>query len=165
MSDYINSVITVSLVASIACAIAPEGKGISRYIKYVAALMTLLVIIAPLSLLIGNKSSHDASLDGADTTSAPSETTDEVTTDYREAIIAAAVDKMKETIISVLATRYDVRVGDASVELEYDASDYSNIIVTHIYITLTGYSSWIDAGDAAGYIGDLFACPVTIGYD
>lgn len=165
MSGYINSVITVSLVASIACALAPEGKGIGRYIKYVAALMTLLVILAPLSLLIGGKSSHDTSGGGTDTVFTPSETTNEVTTDYREAIITAAVDKMKKTVISVLATRYDVRVEDASVELEYDASDYSNIIVTHIYITLTGYSSWIDAKDAADYIGDLFACPVTIGYD
>jgi hypothetical protein len=165
MSNYINSVITVSLVASIACAIAPEGKGIGRYIKFVTALMTLLVIIAPLSLLIGNKASHNAPGDGSDTLFTPSETTNEDTTDYREAIVAAAVDKMKETVISVLATRYDVRIGDVSVELEYDASDYSNIIVTHIYVTLTGYSSWIDAEDAADYIGDLFACPVTIGYD
>ncbi|MGB4465552.1 MAG: hypothetical protein WBI55_05450, partial [Eubacteriales bacterium] len=108
---------------------------------------------------------HNAPGDGSDTLFTPSETTNEDTTDYREAIVAAAVDKMKETVISVLATRYDVRIGDVSVELEYDASDYSNIIVTHIYVTLTGYSSWIDAEDAADYIGDLFACPVTIGYD
>jgi hypothetical protein len=125
METYVKGIIVIGAVCSVILTALPHGdERTGRYVKYIAHLVTLLVIISPLSGLF--------SFAGSFTIDIPE--TEESESTSHTAVIAQAAENISRFITESCAEKFALDPVNVKVRLILDESDTENVKLEEIQI-------------------------------
>ncbi len=136
----------------------PSEGETGKYVRHIAGLITIFIIIEPLSGLsevIGEEGfEFDLPFGGEDTLP-----------DYRETVIKEAEARIEADVKSELFKIFRISDDHVSVSVTLDANDYTDVTVDTIVITLKSYGAWADSGEIRRYFEEKYYGAVYVNYD
>ena len=155
MNAYIISIVTVSLAGAIITSILPSGeKSLKKYVNYVIGIITVAVILSPLSSLAGGISSVKENIKKF----SDSIVSEEKISGTKEIIINTAEKNICDKIKRMVMQKFNFSESDVYVTLEVDKSNSEAVAVKCINVILTGKASWSDADNVKKYIEKISGC-------
>lgn len=152
--SYIYSLAVAAAAAGIVTALAPEGGQLKKYVKYIAALCVLIMLLLPArGAITGLSNTFGEAFDSLDIGAGTEETTD-----AESAVITQTADNIEAALASLLADKLGCGEQDVEVEIILDAGDISAVEITEVYVAVpekyaaAGLELWISeqSGCAAG---------------
>lgn len=155
--SFIYSLAVVAAAAGIATAIAPDSGQLKKYVKYVASLCVLVMIVMPAKNVISALS------EGVGETMAALESdyaAQAAETDAGSLVMAQTKANLEKTLALMLAAKLDCEETQVSVEVTLDASDEEYIKVENVNVLApadrktVGIEIWLaeQTGCAAGNV-------------
>lgn len=157
MKQYILSVITVAIAASIVSALCPDGErgGLSRAVKLVSALCIILVCFAPAQDAITWLSELDIESVLPDT----QDKNDEYESIFMDSYGYAEEQNLKEGIKSLLLDRFGIDPLCVEVSLHfYEGQDTRRL--ERVTLTLYGSAIFADTGEMERQLSSLLGCRI-----
>ena len=158
MSEYIRSIIVASCAAAALTSILPEdGEHGNRYVKYICAVVLLLVIAAPLR---GISSFISSARDAVD---AMSHLSGQMTVGSSEhgAVIDAAADNISRYITDTLAERYGFDRDGIRIRLVINDDDPDAVTIDEVQVYSSERSEEARRR-AMEYLSESLMCDVRI---
>ena len=156
MSAYMTAVIVCASVTAIAGIVMPSDGASSKYIKYISGLVTLCVMAAPLfELFDGDKIELPVF----------SIETEQYEFDIRESIIERAEASLSVTVADDIAAVFNLEGSSVDAFVTLDSSDFDDVKIASVTVTLRGGAVWTDAESLTEYISSYYDCEVNISYE
>lgn len=156
MSAYMTAVIVCASVTAIAGIVMPSDGASSKYIKYISGLVTLCVMAAPLFEIFdgGKIELPDFSIE-----------TEQYEFDIRESIIERAETSLSASVADDIAAAFNIERENIDASVTLDSSDFDDVKIASVTVTLRGGAVWTDAESLTEYISDTYDCEVNISYE
>ena len=156
MSAYMTAVIVCASVTALAGIIMPSDSTSSKYIKYISGLVTLCVMATPLFELFdgGKIELPDFSIE-----------TNQYEFDIRESIIERAESSLSASVVDDIAAAFNIARGSIDASVALDSSDFDDVKIASVTVTLRGGAVWTDAESLTEYIVESYDCEVNISYE
>ena len=150
VKEYIFSLMIIAFSCAIVEILAPEDKGISRYLHFTAALVITVVLLSPVQSILGVlpdilELKYDlpvfAEINASD--------------EYTDAVITESINKIKEEINAEVMRKFNCEA--VEIMIEYDASDIENIVISKVLIGYDVSNRYLYS-DTENYIEELMKC-------
>ncbi len=158
MIGYFLSVIPAAVITALTSLLSTDQSKTGKYVRHIAGLITVFIIIEPLTGLYNRIKDQDFDFDFSVSES-------ETLPDYREAIINEAKKTIEKDISGELFTVFRVSKDYADVSVTMNANNYEDITVDSIVITLKSYGAWADDGAIRRYFEDKYYTTVLVNYE
>ncbi len=156
MGEYIRNIILAGVVCSVFSALTPSGENKSgRYVRYMACIITLIVIASPLSKFssaIGRIKSY------ADTEE-PTQVVAEARPD--SVIIEKSAENISRSIVDICEDRFGIDKNNVKIKLILNEEDKENVIIEEIQL-FAGETNKNLRMKIETYFADLFGCRVFV---
>lgn len=156
MSAYMTAVIVCASVTALAGIIMPGDGASSKYIKYISGLVTLCVMATPLFELFDRGKIEFPEL---------SVEAEQYEFDIRESIIKRAEASLSTTVSDDIAAAFNIARGSVDACVTLDSSDFDDVKIASVTVTLRGGAVWTDAESLTEYIRSSYDCEVNISYE
>ena len=157
MSAYMSAVIAVAAVTALVGMISPGDGAVKRYIKYISGLVMLSVIATPLiDALTSPIELPEFSQSGGIET---------YEYNIREEIIKRAEQSLSDTVKDDLIRVFRINNDDIAVIVSLDSTDFDNIKIDSVTVTLRSYGAWTDTESIENYISENYDCEAQIRYE
>lgn len=145
MRDVLISLVLLSAVCTVALLLSPDG-GLKKYVSLCCSLCAVAFIAASVSFVLPG---------GFEL---PRSEIEDKTEELRKLAVQTAIENIKNSVISAAEDKYGILPECISVEVQADASDYSEVKLTGIYITLSGLENAVKVTRLKTYIQQTFDC-------
>ncbi len=149
MSAYMRAVLVCAAVTSIASILTPEDRPTSKYIKYISGLISLSVIISPLTSFLKSPITmpeHDmGEISGG-----------EYEYDFNGTVLSNAEKIVAETIKRDMSADFRFTEENTDVKVELTKIASGDIRIKRVIIILTGYGSWYSKDQIREYINEKY---------
>lgn len=155
MKEYLLSIIIISIGVSIFELLAPSNEGLLKYIRLIAALCILCVIIAPLNV-IGETLSDNLLENLKDnlTGNSKEELEDQYNNLLNEYLNNYSIDSFNNQIESLLKDNFGIPESECEVNT-YTTFENGKLTITEIQILLSGNSIFQNPYTIEKYISNL----------
>lgn len=155
MSEYLMSVIGGALLAGVVVNLLPEGggEGMKKYVKLLAALCVLTILISPaVSLLESLGTLARGGFEGL-----ISDNRTDFEGEYRGYMLEVGKENIERGVAALLFDKYGIPEGECRVKAEVREGD-EGLELIRINITLSGRSALRDPYAIEGYLSGLLDC-------
>ena len=156
MSGYMTAVIVCASVTALAGIVMPSDGASSKYIKYISGLVTLCVMATPLFELFDRGKIELPEL---------SVETEQYEFDIRENIIKRVEASISASVADDISAVFNLERSSVDASATLDSSDFDDVKIASVTVTLRGGAVWIDAESLAEYISSSYDCEVNISYE
>ena len=159
MDTYVNTLLTLSVTCEIVNSFLPSyQKSLKKYVGYLMGLVMAVVILSPLSSLVGGIGTIKENIKNF----TDSLMIEEKAENANKIIINATEKSICDKIKNMLISKYHFEDTDVYVSLETEENDTEAITVTRIVVTLTNKASWSDADRVKEYLENMTGCEVFV---
>lgn len=133
--------------------LAPENKGITKYIRWITSLCVTYALLIPLASIGGEVKELFNGIEKYESETIIEESASQ------ELVISVLKDRISDSVGSSLKDRFNTECLDVSIEL--DESDIENISLAKISVVLNTKSDFL-ISDCGKFLQDLFMCEVEV---
>ncbi len=156
MSAYMTAVIVCASVTALAGIVMPSDGASSKYIKYISGLVTLCVMATPLFELFDRGKIELPEL---------SVETEQYEFDIRENIIKRVEASISASVADDISAVFNLERSSVDASATLDSSDFDDVKIASVTVTLRGGAVWTDAESLTEYIIGTYDCEVNISYE
>jgi hypothetical protein len=130
----------------------PGGK-LKNYVSFVLGVVCIYTVFHPLFSFLN---SFDFKIDLDDGFGSSEENIQVIKTD--EWILNEADHELKRSIVSIVRSKYNIPLNENMIEICYDKSDYSNIVILSVVINVSDIIVINDLNEMQQYLEELLSC-------
>ena len=156
MSEYVFTVIVVSVSIGLFHVLAPDHNGIEKYVRIVGMLVILCVMVSPITDLIKNLDG-DFFEDLKDKLTADKENTEDYDKIFQEYLESYSYNGIKGTIGDMLNKEFNIPKNEMDIRLSIDSATDSPTI-KNVQILLSGNSIFQNPYKIEEYIKSKLKC-------
>lgn len=158
MTNYITSLITISIIGGIISNLVSSFSGIKRYVNYFIGLVAVFCLLSPIVSFINNISGFKSSINNFFNRFASQDIIDS----SNDIIINSGAENIKGGIKKTLTDRFGFDEKDIIIELELDKANVEAIKITKITVILTGKASWNDVDAVKEYLRNVIGGNIVV---
>ncbi len=159
--NYIGSILITSAASGLICAFMPDSSNISKYIKFITALVMVSIILMPVIEIVSDTDSlFDIMSEKIAEISKPNDNI--IIPESGKWIVNESVNNIADSLKTMLSRKFDIAEENILIEVIVDDSDISEITVEKIKVTLAGTAVWKDSYEIENYIRDMLECDTEI---
>ncbi len=154
MNEYLSAIISTAVACGIVSLFAGE-RGMGRYVKYIAALAVISVMLSPLVSVLADIPSFSELMNMQDYASKSE-------SDFESAVIGEVKKGLSQSVADMLESRFKISRGAVRSEFILDTGDIENVVIERIDIWIYPRVNALEISDISRYIGDIFGCGVRV---
>lgn len=159
MNGYIYGILTASVVGGIISTLVSNlNNGLKKYVNYTVALVCAIVMLLPLSNIIGNTGKIKDSISDFFNEILYNDELEE----SNSLIINTGTEAVVNGIKNLIIDKFNLDEKEVLVSLEIDESNIQAIEITKINVILTGRASWSDVDTVKGYLEGIVGASISV---
>ena len=160
MKETLYGAVVLSVCGSIVLQMFPKTSRLMPYVRFLFALVLLLMLLSPLISLLSQ-------LQTADVTTLLPDTDDVYSYDgyWASAVTDAATERIGDTLLSLICAEFGISRQDADVTLTTACTDEEGgtaVTVTAVHVVLHRRAHLIAADKIAAMVEQTMLCPCTV---